>query len=92
MAEGRALCYTLEMHFAVTIYYTIILNIFKIRQKFKLNSMVIQSTSRNNYILGKSPIVISKRLSENCRRRYILQLLYIILLFQNLRNSPKIQK
>ena len=34
------------MHFAVTIYYTIISKILKIRQKFKNNTIVKKSTSR----------------------------------------------
>ena len=35
---------------------------------------------------------ISKLSDQNCRRRCILQLLYIITLFQNFKKSPKIQK
>ena len=34
------------MHFAVTIYYTIISKILKIRQKFKNDPIVKKSTSR----------------------------------------------
>ena len=39
------------MHFTVTIYYTIISKISKIRQKYKNNSIVKQSTSQVSDII-----------------------------------------
>ena len=77
-------------------HHTIIFKISKIRQKFKNDSIVkkaqaVMLISLNAYILGE-PCIILKRLNENCKRRYILQLLYTIPLFQKCQKLPKIHK
>ena len=79
------------MHFTVTIYHTIISK-FQNFKKFKNSPIVKKSTSQITDIMLDSCMQFENYPMKNCRRRGILQLLYIIPLFQHFKNSPNIQK
>ena len=66
--------------------------ISKIRQKFKNSSIVKNSTNQVKNIILDACMKFENYPIKNCRSRGILQLLYTIQLFQNFKNSPKIQK
>ena len=66
--------------------------ISKNRQKFKNSLMLKKKHKVGEWYHTWCLYEISKLSDQNCRRRCILQLLYIITLFQNFKKSPKIQK
>ena len=76
---------------SLTIYYTIISKNSKIRKKYKNGSIVKRSTDQAADIIPDACLKLENypiKLLENMH----LQQLYIIPLFENFKNSPKIQK
>ena len=81
------------MHFIVTIYYNIISKFQKIaKKKSKIVRWSKKAQARLNDIILDACMKFQNYPMTNCRRRCILQLLYIIPFFQNFKKSPKIQK
>ena len=86
------------MHLAVTIYNTIISKIHKFTKKFKNSMIAFKKHNPGEWYHTRCLYAIGKLSDCNCRRRGILQLLYIITLFQiskirqKFKNSPIVKK